>query len=48
MEFLKSMAESMEVLRKQNEDLNTRLTRLRPEAAKRKKTLLKGVRRKAR
>jgi hypothetical protein len=26
MEFLKSMAESMEVLRKQNEDLNTRLT----------------------
>jgi hypothetical protein len=26
MEFLKSMAESMEVLRKKNEDLNTRLT----------------------
>jgi hypothetical protein len=25
-EFLKSMAESMEVLRKQNEELNTRLT----------------------
>jgi hypothetical protein len=26
MEFLKSMAESMKVLRKQNEDLNTKLT----------------------
>jgi regulator of replication initiation timing len=25
-EFLKNMVESMEVLRKQNEDLNTRLT----------------------
>jgi hypothetical protein len=38
MEFLKNMAESMKVLRKQNEDLNIGSLRLRLEAAKRKKS----------